>query len=529
MDACLTQTAPAADSVVASPRFDAQAWLRYALAGVIVVGVLWRLIRYLGQFPIWGDEAMLLLNILDRDYGGLTQHLRFCQVAPLFFLWTERTALLVFGTSEWSVRLFPLLTGLTAFMLFWRTCRASFAPAIAGLAVGILAVSYYPVRHGCEVKPYAFDLCFAVLFLWMALGRLRNPEQTRWLGALVLATPFAVYSSYPSVFVAGSVSLVLLPGMRTASWTQRGLYVLFNSVLLASFFIHFAMVGHHQIDAQEAQRTREFLRNYWRDAFPPDAWYDWPQWLLQVFTGNMLAYPLGAKNGGSTLTFLLVVLGSVALWRNRQRSLLALCWLPFALTLVASILGKYPFGGSARITQHLAPFICLLMAHGVFFLLECVRSPSWRGRWHLAFYAFLLVGGMAGIVMDVVKPYKTEHDRDIRRSVRALAEQVAADEPVLLCHEGEKAVLAEYLWYLRTAPFKLHWLADVDAIGPTTKSYWVVMCGHQELNAANVVAALGARAEGWRVAESDGRRVPPENAKMLPIYCRWVRMVRAGT
>jgi hypothetical protein len=522
MDACYTQSAPAAETGVVSTR----QWLHYAPAAVIVVGLAWRLVRYIGQFPIWGDEAMLLLNILDRDYAELTQHLRFCQVAPLLFLWGERTALLVFGSSEWSMHLFPVVMGLTAFVMFWRLCQASFAPAVAGLAIAILAVSYYPVRHGCEVKPYAFDLCFAVLYLWMALARLRNPDQSRWLVALVVVTPIAVFSSYPSVFVGGAVSLVLLPGMRTASWTQRGLYALFNLLLVGSFVIHYTLVGQHGPDAVEADRARAFLHNYWRDAFPPDAVLQWPLWLVQVFTGNMLAYPLGANRGGSTVTSLLVLLGSIALWRSNQRAVLALCWLPFALNLLASILGKYPFGGSARITQHLAPFICVLMAHGLGQILDWVRSPNAHSRLHLAAYVFLLVCGVVGIVRDITRPYKTEHDRDVRQLAQDLAKRVGAKTPVVLCHTSEKAVLAEYQWYLRTAPFDLHWLPESSAIDPAAKSCWLVLCGHQELSVAEVTSAFGPRVEGWRVAESDVRLVPPENAKMATVYCRWVRLVR---
>src|ERR1051326_1133788 len=167
MDACLTQIEPKTPAPQANRRTFIS-WIQVAIVVCIALGFLWRFLRYCQGFPIWGDEAMLLLNILERDYAGLTQHLRFAQVAPLFFLWLEKTAILVFGTSEWSVHLFPMLAGLLALAVFWQTCRGAFRPVVAGLAVSIFAVSYYPVRHACEVKPYSFDVCFAVLFLWIA-------------------------------------------------------------------------------------------------------------------------------------------------------------------------------------------------------------------------------------------------------------------------------------------------------------------------------------------------------------------------
>ena len=511
MDACLAQTPPKTEISTAAP-----VWIWRAVVATLAVGLIWRVLRYLGQFPIWGDEAMLLLNILERDYAGLTQHLRFAQVAPLLFLWLEKTALLLFGTSEWSVHLFPFLAGLLALLIFWRTCRTSFAPGVAGLAVGILAVSYYPVRHAAEVKPYAFDLLYAVIFLWLTLACLRSPDRSRWLLALVAVTPIAVFSSYPSVFIAGAVSLVLLGQMRIASWTERGLFVLFNVVLLASFFVHYGMVGHQQIDADEAQRTREFLRTYWKDAFPPDDALHWPIWLLTVFTGNMLAYPIGANHGGSTLTFLLVLLGSVTLWRSGQHSLLALCWLPFGLNLFAAILNKYPFGDSARITLHLAPFICILMAYGLVQIFDWIRAPQWRARLHLAYFVLLLGCGLTGVVRDGLKPYKTEHDRDVRLLARDISQSISADEPVLLGHERDEEVLPEFLWYLRAQSLPLRWQsAGVDA---GTKSYWLVQCSNQEFGVA-------VPPKGWRITASEMRMVPPENKVMPPIYCRWGRMV----
>src|ERR1043165_139773 len=123
MEACLTQMdrqRPTADATQTDRR-SAISWISKAVLACIGLGFLWRLLRYCQGFPIWGDEAMLLLNILNRDYAGLTQHLRFAQVAPLFFLWLEKSAILIFGTSEWSVHLFPMLAGILALAVFWNT------------------------------------------------------------------------------------------------------------------------------------------------------------------------------------------------------------------------------------------------------------------------------------------------------------------------------------------------------------------------------------------------------------------------
>src|SRR5262245_12984549 len=509
MEACVIETTPETKSNPPRTPLSGARWVGVALVATISVGVVWRLVRYFAGFPIWGDEAMLLLNVLERDYHGLTQHLRFAQVSPLFFLWLEKTALLVFGASEWSVHLFPFVAGLAALGLFWHVCRTSFSPLVAGLAVAILAVSYYPVRHGAEVKPYSFDLMFSVVFLWLTLGQLRESQSLRWLIALVVVAPIAIFSSYPSAFIGGAVSLVLLPSMWRATWTQRILWIAFNAALCGSFVVHFAFVGKEGADPAEVERIREFLHNYWKDAFPPDAILDWPLWLVKVLTGNMLAYPIGAHNGGSTLTFLLAVVGGVAIWRSGARSLLALCMIPFGLNLVAAMLHKYPFGGSARITLHLAPFICIMMAHGIAHSLDWIRTQSWRERCKLGIFAFLLICGTIGVLRDLVKPYKTIHDRDVRQLVHDLRSKVSTNEPVLLCHARDEDVIAEFTWYMRTQSWQLDFLASAP-LEAGTQSAWLILCRNSEPSVAEVLSHLGNRAADWKADESGVRLVPPE-------------------
>src|SRR5207248_6647902 len=108
---------------------------------------------------------------------------------------------------------------------------------------------------------------------------------------------------------------------------------------------------------------------YWDAWFPPADLRRLPRWLLAVHAGNMLAYPAGGRDGGSALTLLLCLAGVAALAARRRRQLLLLLLTPFVLTFAAAALGKYPYGGSARVAQHLAPSVCLLAGAGAAALL----------------------------------------------------------------------------------------------------------------------------------------------------------------
>src|SRR6266852_7392220 len=113
---------------------------------LVALGVLWRTVRYLCQFPIWGDEAFVCLNFLDRGYRELIEPLRFDQVAPLLFLWGEATIYRLLGSTELALRLLPFLAGLGSLVLFWRLAWSALPSRAALLATGILAIAYYPVR-----------------------------------------------------------------------------------------------------------------------------------------------------------------------------------------------------------------------------------------------------------------------------------------------------------------------------------------------------------------------------------------------
>ena len=87
------------------------------------------------------------------------------------------------------------------------------------------------------------------------------------------------------------------------------------AVLWVAFSLDLAELGNHvrHVRPPAGARGRVPPRlETWNDAFPPlaEPWQlAW--WLLDVHTGNMLAYPYGGNHFGSTLTTILVVAGCI--------------------------------------------------------------------------------------------------------------------------------------------------------------------------------------------------------------------------
>ena len=198
------QRSPTPETLVADrPRFDR------AVLAFVALGVVLRVGHYLSNYPLWGDEAFLAINFLRRGYLDLLLPLDYGQICPILFLWAELTAVKLFGFSEMSLRLCPLICGVASVFLFRHVAvRLLKGPAVL-MAVAIFAVSIHPIRHSADVKPYASDLLMALTFLAFAIEWFVSPERTGWLWTLAGFVPFALAASYPAVFVATGIALAL--------------------------------------------------------------------------------------------------------------------------------------------------------------------------------------------------------------------------------------------------------------------------------------------------------------------------------
>ena len=183
---------------------------------VVIAGLFWRTVRYALAFPLWGDEAYVAVNLLTRDLSGLAQPLEYFQIAPPGFLWVEWLVVHGLGSSERALRLVPYLAGILSMLLFWRFCREVATRRTVLLAVGMLAASFYPVRHATEVKPYAVDLLVALVLLWEAWAVARDPRSYRLWLVLGATAVVGVWCSYAAVIPAVGAALFLGAASRAS-------------------------------------------------------------------------------------------------------------------------------------------------------------------------------------------------------------------------------------------------------------------------------------------------------------------------
>ncbi len=448
----MTEPAPPGDLRLSGveqgwPDGRADAWLRLFLT----LGVVLRLARIGLNHPIWRDEAFLLANLVERDLGGLARPLDYGQVCPIFFLWAEEEAGRMFGIAEWSYRLIPTVASIVSLCLFRHLAGRLLKGEALVLAVAILAIGYTPIRHGGEIKPYSTDFLAALGLIALAVEWLRTPRQVGFLWALAAIGPPALGLSNPAIFVAASLGLVLAsPVLRTRSIRAILPWAVFAVGSASTFLVLLRLVN-----APQGDNVMSWMQAYWANAFPPRSVVPLLGWLVRAHTSQMFAYPAGGDRGASTLTSVLVLVAIVTYLRRGSRTVLAVLLAPFALGLAASALRRYPYGGSARTMQYVAPAIILMAGLGASVLLSKLPRPGGRERAARLVLVAFLIAGFGMMAWDVSHPYKSLDDRISRDFARRFWLEESRGAELACARSNLKLALNPLVWESERAAFYL--------------------------------------------------------------------------
>ena len=466
-------------------RCGSVAWLT---VGLVLLNLAWRSVRYGLGFPLWGDEAFLAMSFVLRSFSEMVDPLEYGQIAPLGFMWAELAVTRVFGLSECGLRLLPFAAGVLSMLLFWGFARMVLNRWGALLAVAVFAASYYTVRHGTEVKPYSTDLLTSLALLYVGWSVYLHPESWRRWGMVIVLAGASPWLSYPSLFVAGGVGL-LLAYLALVRRSPRviGLCLIYGVCLCASFTAMFLIYsGPHAAVPWKPGSPGRVVEM--AEAFPPlnEPWR-LPYWLLDIHTGNLLAYPVGGKHGGSTLTFLLVLVGIGRLWRKRPALLIVLLG-PLLFNFIAAAMQRYPYGSSVRFSLHVAPAFCLLAGVGLLSALKtCLPARKVSGGIRVAALIMAAIP-IAGAVADILHPYKILYDLKNKRAIQWMAERTGPNDQWVSFNVADPDVTYADNFYLRSGdaarhrfylyrlkPVPIHWAPrPTEVSAPSGGRIWLV-------------------------------------------------------
>lgn len=387
-----------------------------AVVVTVALGAAFRLVQYFADRSLWFDEAMLVLNILDRSALHLTGTLDFEQLAPIGFLEGEKLATHIFGASELSLRLLPLLFSLLALPVFALLARRVVGTRGAALASCVLACAPGAVYYASEVKQYSGDLAVAVLLLALGVALLDPALTPRRRLAAALIGAVAIPFSTSSMFVAGGVIATLAARyiLRRDRESRVALYPALVWAVSVLGFVVFTVkrAGHLQaalappssgteLSGSSAYGTshlrviRELASAIWRSAGYPDSAPE-----------RYLHWPL----------VLLAIVGVIVLARRRPW-VAAMIVLPFAAVGLASWVHRYPIFD--RTVLFLVPSALLALAEGAAALMRGVNGFGTRGVVAAGVAAAVVVSPLVQGFENAAHPIRHEEVKSTIKFIRS--------------------------------------------------------------------------------------------------------------
>jgi len=384
-------------------------WENYGAGILLLLGIVLRIRQYLTGRSLWLDEAMLALNIVNRNFAGMFRSLDYDQGAPIGFLLIEKLLNIMLGDHEFVLRLFPLVAGIASLFLFYWLLRrtTSGVGLLAGLT--LFAVGPELIFYSSEVKQYILDVTIIISLLLLALPLAEKRGTKRENIFLGLGGFLAMWFSHPALFVLAGIGIVLLiQSLKQRDYSQVGSLLLMGTIWLVNLgLLYFVSL--------RGLSQNSFLLDYWDENFMPvPPWTGW-NWFGITFKG-LIQNQIGIQVS-AWLVFILVAAGLFFLF-TENKIYAGMLSIIFTLAILASGLRLYPFGG--RLSLFLVPLIIILISQSIDSLgHQLESSQKWSRLIPLVIGLYLLYAPASESFYNFIDPKYPEH---IRPSMATLSE-----------------------------------------------------------------------------------------------------------
>jgi len=379
-------------------------WESAIAALLMLLGALLRLRQYLIGRSLWADEAMLALNIVNRDFIGMLRPLDYDQGAPIGFLLVEKTFNVILGKNELALRLFPLIIGLISLWLFYLLLkRITNVASGAGLLAALALFAFNPrlIYYSSEVKQYILDVAVTISLLLLATPVFNTSPRKKDFAWLTLGGMFALWFSHPALFVLAGIGLALvIITLKRRDYSNLRFVIGMGLLWVLEIILLYLLILKNL--SQNA-----YMREYWQGAFlPMPPWSD-PGWFTTAINQN-----IGIQFGipyAVWFVFLIMLIGWVVLClQNLNYGIAFACIL--LVTLIASALQLYPV--FERMILFLIPIGLIWIGSAIEVLYQRLQKVQFVSVFSVSLLAgFLIYGPLLTSFQNFVEPKYFEHIR----------------------------------------------------------------------------------------------------------------------
>jgi hypothetical protein len=386
------------------------------MLSIFCVGAILRIVEFVFNRSLWCDEGLLAINFLHRDFIGLTKPLDEGQVAPILFLWAEKLMMNLFGNSDLSLRVVPLVVSLLSLYLFGRLCQKVLGKGLVCLLVFIMfSASIYLLRYALEVKQYQGDMLVA-MFFWLQLLNNTRFKKTNTIITFLVVGCVALWFSNVSVVVLFVAGLYIFWAEFKATRKIPLLWVGVFAAWAVSFGAYFFLFV-------KSNPTEDFMLAFWAKQFPPHNVFSLQTvgWLKDAFINiadDFVPFPY-AYNLYVYLLLVVIIAGVYNLLKKNQ--LFAyLVLAPLVLHFLLAWLKKYPFIDKFILYQY--PGLFITVGAGLQFIGETMKRLFKPVTGKVIQYVMLLPFIFL-FVLNLFKHYPYEQE-EIKQSVYFIKKEI---------------------------------------------------------------------------------------------------------
>lgn len=395
-------------------------------AGIFVVaaGILMVMLLYRTGRSLWLDEAFLAYSVSKRSLLELAAStLNRNQTAPILYLFLVKIITLLFGNTEFSLRIFSFFSYLgmlsCAYYLLSRVYKLSW-PVLGVGFIGTMKVLLY---YANEFKPYMSD-CFFILLVLVLYDRYKR-ERIGGTGFTAISV-FLVWASSPVIFFLGAIYIYeFAVSLKKKEWVGIRKVIFGGGLVLISFLANYWYW-------LRPVAQSEFMIGYWEDAVFPLFILSFED--VRVLVHLLLGFSKSFTYSAALLCGLAVVGAITSVVKKEGHTLVIL--LGIMLTMVASSMGKYPF--NTRLVLFLYPLLGILAFMGLEAL--TVNLGTARKIISAVLVGIILLSNYS--TLDYLnEDARYRHNQEINNNIRYVQQEIQADEKLYVNAPASSAFL----------------------------------------------------------------------------------------
>lgn len=420
---------------------------------IIIACGFWLRFLHLGTPSLWWNEHLVPLTA-RFPLAYIFDWTRLCEIHPPYLYMFTKFVLLM-DDSDFTLRLFPALTGVAAIVVAYKGYRGILGENGALVLAAFIAVNPLHLFLSRQLRPYApFMLLYLLkLPVYFALFERSTSRRQAGLFALNLLMFSLNYLSFLLVFCE-TIILALGLLLRSRPWLRTsflyGLLGVASSLPVLWPFLSRSAIIKAEINpftSTAADTVRISLDNIGK--------------ALYFFENPLLVGAIGC----------MAALGFVLLWR-RNRVVAAVTMALIVTPLVVLILGKYGYDFRPWNAVFLIPLLLMPVACCAAGLLRSAAAAR-------IFAAALAVSGMVHITSQHWEAYYTEYSGIeggyLKPMGRRQASFLVAGEPLACLDSGQSSALGWYFsqWFQPSPLANQH-------VGQDRKETRFVLAGYRD-------------------------------------------------